>query len=140
MPAGWDFVAAHDLARKRMAKAAGISVAELERQIKGETDGVGRARRRFELAAPAMANLMSALILGTDPKELDEVRGGARLMLEGCRASLAVVGLRAGESQELDVSDRLSTLARSWPELFGGAPKGEVIDVTPEAETRRLEA
>jgi hypothetical protein len=112
----WDFAVAYREARQRVATGAGMTVSELdqaERDIEGH---VGRARRRAEIMAPALMRLQMALLLGTSPEELDRVRGGARLMLEGIKTSLAMVGLRAGEEVALDLSDRMQGFLTKWQE------------------------
>lgn len=111
MPGGWDFEKAVDRAQRRIAEAAGVTVAEVAQM---EGDYVTRARKQAEIMAPALMKQQMALLLGTDPEELDRVRGGARLLLEGSKQVLAIVGLRAGEEISMDVSERMQAFLTRW--------------------------
>lgn len=137
-PQVWNFASAYRLASQRVAVASGVSV-EAHEQQEREAGGVKRAREQFEIAAPALVRLQLALTLGTSPEELDRVRGGARLMLESIKQSLAVVGLRAGEDVSVDISDRMQAFLGRWQErraLAQSAPEVLEADVNEPARRR----
>lgn len=127
MPGGWDFTAALERANRRLLEA-GVPPDELEPADQGY---VGRARKQAEVMAPALMRLQRALLLGTSPEELDRVRGGARLLLEGIKQSLGMVGLRAGEEVSLDLSERMQGFLTRWQERRE-LQRGEVIDVSAQ--------
>lgn len=136
-PEAWNFATAYRLATSRVAGAAGLTAEEYEQRERGDS-GVRRAREQFEIAAPAMARLQLALTLGTSPEELDRVRGGARLMLESIKQSLAIVGLRAGEEVSVDLSERMQGFLDRWQERKGLVGQPEVIEADPGEPARRL--
>lgn len=136
----WDFSVALQEARRRVASAAGVSVREVEVAEGGYVD---RARKGYEIMAPALVRLQMALTLGTSPEELDQVRGGARLMLESIKQSLAVVGLRAGEEVSVDISERMQGFLTRWQERrelsgAGQEPADSHLPVVIEGEARRI--
>ena len=137
MPGDWDFCKALDTARQRIAEAAGVPVAEVEA---AEGSYVARARKHAELASPALMRLQLALTLGTSPEELDRVRGGARLLLEACKQTLAVVGLRAGEEVSVDLSERMQGFLERWQSAPALPEHAEpvVLDVDPGEPARRV--
>lgn len=122
MPGDWDFNAALDRAEERIATLTGTPLDQVRAYVE-PAGGASRARKTFDVAAPAYARLYLALTLGTPPEELDRVRGGARLLLEGAKQALAIVGLRAGEELTVDMSDRMRGFMERWQstrELPGG--------------------
>lgn len=136
-PEAWNFATAYRLATSRVAMASGLTPDEYEQRERGD-NGIRRAREQFEIAAPAMVRLQLALTLGTSPEELDRVRGGARLMLESIKQSLAIVGLRAGEEVSVDISERMKGFLEQWQERRAiAASSPEVLDVDVNEPARR---
>ena len=123
----WSLATHHRKARRVIEHEAGLTMAEHE---EGVTEPVERARRRVEVSAPALVKLAQALTLGTSPEELDRMRGGVRIMADLAVRQLAAVGIRSGESIEVDTSERMQQFLSSW---FEGDHR-KVIDVTPSRE------
>jgi hypothetical protein len=134
VPGDWNFKAALELADQRM-RDAGIAPEAIE---PAEPSYVGRARRQAEVMAPVLMRLQRALLLGTSPEELDRVRGGARILLEGIKATLGIVGLRAGEEVSVDMSERMQSFLDRWQERRMGPAAPSVIDQDPGEPARRV--
>ena len=138
VPGDWDFLAALKIARARIAASAGKDVSEVE-TFEGEH--ITRTRNYLTMAAPALAQLQMALTLGTDPEELDRIRGGARLILESIKQAHAVVGLRAGEEVSMDLSERMQTFLTRWQDrqaLVSGDAEPVVIEAEAQEPVRRI--
>lgn len=133
-PDRWDFNDALRRADQRLVEA-GITLEDLSPT---EASHVGRARKQAEVMAPALMRLQRALLLGTSPEELDRVRGGARILLEGIKTTLGMVGLRAGEEVSVDLSERMKGFLEQWQERREIAPSSpEVLDADPGEPSRR---
>lgn len=133
----WDPIKAYARAVEHLA-VSGISADELIAATKDDQP-VGKARRYADLAAPAMMRLQLAVVLGTSPEDLDRWRGGFRIMLDGIKTSLAIVGLRAGEEISVEPSDKLLRAMERW-RTAGELPEGEapiVLDHDPGEAARR---
>lgn len=128
----WSFPVAYRRAQVVMNKATrGLD----EPEDVGGGGFVGHARRAADRAAPALIRLVQALTLGTSPEELDRVRGGVRVMAELAIRQLAISGLKAGETMELDMSERFSKFMTGW---FQEPREPVVLEHDPQEEARRL--
>ena len=101
--AGWDYTRALTKARARISKAN-----------KDGAEPVPEARTRAERAAPALIDFLQAVTLGSTPTELDQVRGGLRIMADLALRQAAMVGLKSVEGVEHDVSDRMRDFLATW--------------------------
>lgn len=132
---GLDLAAAWTKAKRRIKEASGR---DLDAEVRSVRDPVQRARKMAETSAPADMRASLALSLGATPAELELDKSGARLILEAAHKRLGIVGLRAGESIEHDVSDRM----RDFMERFYATPsqrrtraldEGRVLEPEPDA-------
>lgn len=102
-PARIDLAKAWTKAKARIKDASGLDVDKESRKL---TEPVARARRLAEVASPMDMRLSIMLGLGCTPDELERDKSGARLMLEAAHKRMSIVGLRSGEVQEHELSDR----------------------------------
>ena len=93
--------------QRALEAARTTSGADVEAEIARVKDPVGRARRAAELAAPGNMRVALALALGTTPAEIEKDKAGYRMIAEDAHRLLAMVGLRAGEAVEVEMSDRM---------------------------------
>jgi hypothetical protein len=98
-----DFAKAWTKAKARIKAASGL---DIEREARTIQDPVQRARRTAEIASPFDMRLSLILGVGCEPDELERDKSGARLMLEAAHKRMSIVGLRSGEVQEHELSDR----------------------------------
>jgi hypothetical protein len=75
---------------------------------KRESTPIAKARAIAEAFAPADMRLSVALGHGLTPAELEADKVGTRLMADLAHKRLGIVGLRAGDSIEEGMSDRMS--------------------------------
>src|SRR3989442_1087366 len=129
---GWDFAKALARARQRIAAAADLDPSQYADQTQAPVD---RARKRAETAAPALVDFCQALTLGTDPAELDRLRGGLRIAAELALRQLAAVGIKTGETMEHDVSDKFRNFIAGW--FSRGGDERRPDDQRPDDTRRR---
>src|SRR5882724_8318763 len=116
-------------AARNMQRADEQSPRDLTAEVAEVTDPVDRARRLAELAAPADMLALIAIRHGLAPEVMDTYKHQLRLIADIASRSLSIVGLRAGEVQTFEVSDRFREFLERWQ-----SPQPKVIDVTAERE------
>lgn len=125
---GLDLAEAFKRARAIIKDASGYDVV---RESRKRRDPVERARRMAEVSAPADMRASIALTLGVTPDELERDKSGARLILEGTHKRLSIVGLRAGDSVEHDLSEKMhDVLAR----FYVGSGKRRALPAASDAD------
>ena len=112
--------------QRALEAARTTSGADVEAEIARVKDPVGRARRAAELAAPGNMRVALALALGTTPAEIEKDKAGYRMIAEDAHRLLAMVGLRAGEAVEVEMSDRMQDfLTRFFGPTRGREARGK---------------
>lgn len=110
-----------------LALDEGGTPGEMAARLKSIPGPVERARAIAEAAAPADMVLLTALTHGMAPADLEQYARALTHVSGLAQRRLSVVGLKAGEVRELDISDRLRDALARW----NGADGPRVVDITP---------
>jgi len=108
----------------------------LREGLKRIADPVERAREIARVSAPADMILLTA-IKHLAPEVHEQFRFALQHTSSIALRSLSIVGLKAGETQELDVSDRMRDVLLAWRGAGTAAPAEARVIV--EGESARLE-
>lgn len=113
-------------AGKAMHRADPDTPADLVAAAQDVTDPIDRARRYAEIASPVDMLALIAIRHGLDPDTAETYKHQLRLIADIASRSLSIVGLRAGEVQQFEVSDRFREFLERWQS--GGQPAPVIID------------
>jgi len=139
LKAGW-LVPAWRAALARL-QAIDPSAAGLEDELRQETNPVTQARLLAERMAPLDMKTSIAITHGLPLDTADVYRTPLRHITDVGQRRLSIAGLKAGEVQEHDLSDRMREFLTRWhqdrPEPGPALPPADTIEArgTPVSET-----
>ena len=98
--------------KQALLTAAGVELPSAE----PGSDPVGSARRHAEAVAPFDMQVLDAIRFGLSLKTLEQYHRSLRLVSDLALRNLAMVGLKTGETVEMDLSDRMREFLTRWNE------------------------
>lgn len=130
-------------AGKAMHRADPDTPADLVGAAADVTDPIDRARRYAEIASPVDMLALIAIRHGIDPDTAETYKHQLRLIADIASRSLSIVGLRAGDVQQFEVSDRFREFLERWqgggerpaPIIIEHAERVNPDDGSPDALT-----
>ena len=133
---GLDLVKCWQQLRKRVYDATGL---DIDQEMRQAGEPVARARRGADVASATAMRTLLALTQGASAADLETDKSGARLMIEGSRAVLSIVGLRAGDVLEHDFSDRFKDALSAFygPPTAALEPAPAALPPDPDEPARR---
>jgi hypothetical protein len=137
---GWNGPEAFRKALQTMRRLDADTPTDWRRELDGITDPVDRARKMAELASPADMALLIAIRHGVDADTAEAYRSQLRLVADIAGRSLSIVGLRAGDVQQFEPTERFRAFLDAWHQ-GDGAPAADdppTYDVAPSADAPAL--